>query len=150
VKRFLLDTNVVLDIVLDRRPHSTTAGALWGEIEKNRAEGLIAAHAVTTIYYLLRQGGGRRVAETTCEKIMRVMRVAPVNDAVIREALALGWDDFEDAVTAVAGHNSGCDAIVTRDTAGFRGSPTHVVNAKTAVTWIRSERGGGSGEPGLN
>jgi PIN domain-containing protein len=52
VKRLLLDFNVVLDVLLGRAPHETTATAVWAAIEEGRASGLLAAHGFTTIEYL--------------------------------------------------------------------------------------------------
>ena len=50
--RILLDVNLVLDILLDRRPHADAASLVWEAVETGRAEGFLSAHAVTTIHYL--------------------------------------------------------------------------------------------------
>ena len=55
MKRILLDTNVLLDVVLARKPHAEAGEALWEMIEEHNAEGRLAAHAITTFYYLLRK-----------------------------------------------------------------------------------------------
>ena len=67
--------------------------------------------------------------------------VAPADEAVLRRALSLGWTDFEDAVCAAAAEAAGCDVIVTRDPAGFRGSPVPVVDAATALSLLEEARG---------
>jgi hypothetical protein len=59
--------------------------------------------------------------------ILRVFRVAAVDNAVIQEALLLPFTEFEDAVTAAAALTAGCDFIVTRDPKGFRQSPVPAV-----------------------
>lgn len=45
--------------------------------------------------------------------------VAAVDEAVLRGAATLGWQDFEDAVTAAAALRARCDAIVTRNPKDF-------------------------------
>ncbi len=67
-----------------------------------------------------------------------VFGVAPVDDAVLRQALAMGWDDFEDAVCAAAGQAVDCDALATRDPSGFRRAGYPVMSAREAVAAIRS------------
>ena len=52
MKRVLVDVNVVLDVLLDRQPHVEASAAVWAAIETGSSEGLLAAHAVTTIHYL--------------------------------------------------------------------------------------------------
>jgi predicted nucleic acid-binding protein len=133
VKRILFDTNVVLDVLLDRQPHVEPSAAAWAVVEAGKLEGLLAAHAVTTIHYLLRKELGNAKAKRILSAILGVFGVAAVDGAVIQEALQLPFSDFEDAVTAAAGRSAGCDCIVTRDPKGFRGSPVPCL-APEAVT----------------
>ena len=49
MKRALFDVNVVLDVLLDRKPHVEASAAAWAAVETGAAQGLLAAHAVTTI-----------------------------------------------------------------------------------------------------
>lgn len=134
--RILLDVNVVLDVLLDRRPFADAASAVWSEIEEGSAEGLISAHAVTTVHYLnARAVGGRMAAETT-ESILSVFGVAAVDERVLRHALDLRWPDFEDAVTAVAASQAQCDALVTRNPDDFKRSPVRVVTPLEAAAWL--------------
>ncbi len=55
MKRVLFDVNVVLDVLLDRKPHADASAAAWAAVETGTAEGFLAAHAVTTIHYLIRK-----------------------------------------------------------------------------------------------
>ena len=121
-KKILFDTNIILDVLLDRQPHAEASVAAWAAAESGRVEGLIAAHAVTTIHYLLQKQVGNAKAKPILSSVLRVFKVAPVDSPVIDEALALPFTGFEDAVTAAAARHAGCVAIVTRDPKGFRGS----------------------------
>ncbi len=62
-----------------------------------------------------------------------------MDGAVVRNALALSWPDFEDAVCAAAAQAKDCDAIVSRDPAGFPDSPVPVLDPETALAWLISE-----------
>jgi predicted nucleic acid-binding protein len=87
------------------------------------SQGILAAHAVTTIHYLLQKDAGHLKAARVVASIPRVFRIATVDGAVLQDALQMSLSDFEDAVTAAAARLSGCDYIVTRGPKGFRGSP---------------------------
>ena len=123
MKRILFDTNVVLDVLLDRQPCVEASAAAWAVVETGILEGMLAAHAVTTIHYLVRKERGQVKARRIVSAILRVFGVAAVDGAVIQEALQLPFSDFEDAVTAAAARLAGCECIVTRDPKRFRGSP---------------------------
>jgi predicted nucleic acid-binding protein len=133
MKRVLADVNVVLDVLLDRHPHATASSAVWALIEERAAEGLLAAHAVTTIHYLLRKEQGPAKARRTLNAILRVFGVAAVDASVIQDALRLPGPDFEDSVTAAAAGAAGCDLIVTRDPKGFRSSPVLALTPEAAA-----------------
>ena len=133
MKRVLFDTNVVLDVLLDRQPYVEASSAAWAAVESGISEGMLAAHAVTTIHYLVRKEVGNIKARRIMTAILRVFGVAAVDGAVVQEALQLPFSDFEDAVTAAAARLAGCEYIVTRDPKGFRGSPVRPLTPE-AVT----------------
>ena len=139
MKRVLFDINVVLDVLLDRRPYAEASAAAWAAVETGVAEGLLAAHAVTTIHYLVRKEMGATKARRIISAILRVFGVAAVDAAVIQEALQLSGSDFEDAVTAAAARLGGCDYIVTRDPRGFRGSPVRSVTPEMVTPLLGKE-----------
>jgi predicted nucleic acid-binding protein len=131
--RALFDTNVILDVLLDQKPHVEASAAAWAAVETGVSEGLLAAHAVTTIHCLVRKEMGVMKARRIVSTILRVFGVATVDAVVIQEALQLPFTDFEDAVTASAARLAGCDYIVTHDPKGFRGSPVRSLTPE-AVT----------------
>lgn len=136
MRRILLDVNLILDVLLDRRPHAETASLVWEAVETGRAEGFLSAHAVTTIHYLNARAAKAATARDTTTALLSVFSVASVDEAVLGEAAALGWDDFEDAVTAAAARAARCDALVTRNRADFRRSPVRVLTPEQAAAWL--------------
>jgi len=132
MKRVLLDTNVVLEVLLDRQPHAEASAAIWLAAEFGLIQGMLASHAVTTIYYLVQKEKGNLGARRIVSDILRVFLVAPVDGAVIQEALQLPCPDFEDAVSAATARVAACYCIVTRDPKGFRGSPVRVLTPEAA------------------
>jgi predicted nucleic acid-binding protein len=133
MKRVLLDVNVMLDVLLDRQPHSEASAAVWSEVETGGAEGFLAAHAVATLHYLLAKEMGATRAKRAIVAILGVFRVAAIDSAVIREALELPGSDLEDAIAAVAARVAHCDYVVTRDPKGFRGSPVRPLTPEAVL-----------------
>jgi predicted nucleic acid-binding protein len=133
MRKTLVDVNVVLDVLLDRQPHAKASGVVWTAIESGSSQGLLAAHAVTTIHYLIQRELGAAKATNAIARILKVFGVAMVDGSVLQEALQLSLPDFEDSVTAAAAQLAGCDFIVTRDPKGFRGSPIRCFAPEGAV-----------------
>lgn len=137
--RVLVDTNVVLDVLLDRRPHAEAGGTVWAAVEAGKLEGVVAAHAITTIDYLIRKELGAVRARQTITSILRVFGVAPVDGPVIEDALLLPLPDFEDSVSCAAARRAGCEYIVSRDPKGFRGSPVRCLTPEATVPLFGSQ-----------
>jgi predicted nucleic acid-binding protein len=122
----LFDTNVLLDVLLDRRPFSLVAARLFGRVERRRLHGLIGATAVTTVHYLVTKAAGKRMARRTVRQLLSLFEVAPVDAAVLELAVKSLIDDFEDGVLHEAGRIAGAEALVTRDPRGFRAAQLRV------------------------
>lgn len=140
MKRLLLDVNVLLDVLLDRDPWSESAAALWAAVESGTARGFIPAHGVTTIHSLMRKARGAAFADRGVSELLSVFGVARVDASVLKAALSLRFAHFEDAVCAAAGGAARCDLLVTRDPAGFRGSPVEVASPGEALVRLARRR----------
>jgi predicted nucleic acid-binding protein len=136
-RRILLDLNVVLDVLLDRAPHADAAAAIWAAVESGEADGLLAAHSVTTLHYLATRSRDRAFADRCVADVLSVFDVATVGRAVLGEAVALRWGDFEDAVCAASAKAAGCDIITTRDPRGFKGSTCPALTPAETLAFLR-------------
>ena len=55
-------------------------------------------------------------------RLMALFEIASVNRTVIKDALIAKFSDFEDSIIYQAAHHAGADAIVSRDSKGFKQS----------------------------
>ena len=131
--RVLFDTNVLMDVLLERRPFVDESAQVIDQVVRGAVTGLICATTVTTIFYLTSREVGNEEARRHVEKLMSLYEVAPVNRAILEAALARNSPDFEDAVLAEAAHQAGAQAILTRNLKDFAHSP---VRAYTPRQWL--------------
>ena len=119
MKRVLYDTNVVLDVLLKREPFLADSAAALDAVGQGQVEGYIAGHAVTTLSYLLQRALGMAKSRQVLTDLLAKMRVAPVTDAGVRQALSGPFKDFEDGVTHAAAQEAKVSVIVTRNVSDF-------------------------------
>ncbi len=125
--RILLDIDVILDVLADREPFVDDAEAVLRQVEARALEGLVAAHTITTLPLLLARHLGKAKVRKVLTDLLHVVTVVPVDEDRIRHALALNWNDFENAVQAACAENAEADYLVTRDKRGFKKSAVKVV-----------------------
>ena len=120
--RVLVDTNVVLDVLLDRKPFSQAAARVFALVEESRIEGFLCATTVTTIDYLLGQALAPDKAHAALKRLLDLFEIAPVNRPVLEQALGSNISDFEDAVLEQSARLVLVDAIATRNLTDFQKS----------------------------
>ncbi|MBW4549636.1 MAG: PIN domain-containing protein [Aphanocapsa sp. GSE-SYN-MK-11-07L] len=125
--RVLIDTNVVLDFLQEREPFVENAARLFERIDVGEIEGFIAATTITNIYYIIRRVAGRVAAQDAITQVLSDLNICAVDLKVLEQALALNFEDFEDAVQYACAVVHGVDAIVTRDASGFINAEIPVV-----------------------
>lgn len=128
-KHYLVDTNVIIDMLLDRED-ADAACAVFDGAERGDYSLHICALSFTTMFYSLRKILSIEDRINALTQLNEAMEVAVVDSNVIDMALNSGWKDFEDAVqnfSAVADHQ--ISAIITRNTKDFKDSSLEVIDS---------------------
>lgn len=127
--RVLLDTNIVLDGLLEREPFFRDAKALFQAIRSGQVEGYITATTLTDIFYIARKAKGVAVARQDIFALLALMHICTVNRSILETAISSNLPDFEDAVQIACALNENLDAIITRDIQGFAGASLQILSA---------------------
>jgi predicted nucleic acid-binding protein len=138
--RVLFDTNVVLDLLLDREPHSTHAAELFSRVECGEITGFVCATTITTIHYLASKANGIHSAKKGVQNLLTLFDIAPVNRSVLEGALVGKFHDYEDAVVHEAARQIDAKAIVTRNARDFKFSTIPVYSPDEMVKMLHSEK----------
>jgi len=134
--KVLFDTNVVLDVLLEREPHVGAAARLFALVDKGSLEGSICATTATTVFYIADKSFGSKRAQAQVRDLLGLFDVATVDRDVLTHARELDFPDFEDAVLHEAAIAGGMSAIVTRDRAGFANATLPVFDPRELLAAV--------------
>ncbi len=129
----LLDTDVIIDVALDRHPHSGPASELLDRLERGQESAFIAWHTVSNFYYLVAPSRGGLSARDFIVELTRFVAVATTDTESVRYAAALPMTDFEDALQVAAAHACGAQHIVTRNAKDYERSPIRAISPQEAL-----------------
>ncbi|MDR1043386.1 MAG: PIN domain-containing protein [Clostridiales Family XIII bacterium] len=136
----LIDSNIILDYMLKNQGFFEDAEDVLVLAESGKYTGYVSASAITDIYYIARKAhGSKEKALSLIRELLDSVHVALVDEGVIRNAVDLEWNDFEDAVQFSVGSQVNADYIVTRDPKGFSGSKIEVADPKSLISMLASE-----------
>jgi predicted nucleic acid-binding protein len=119
----LLDTDVLIDVALDRESHVTASAALLEAVERGDAAGFIAWHSLSDFQYLVTPHHGSSGAKEFLLDLLHFVGVAQLSTASAAYAAGLPMKDFEDALQVAAATACGADVIATRNVRDYSGSP---------------------------
>lgn len=133
----MLDNNIILDHVGRREPfyRLSRLACLLGIT--GEAETYISVNMLTDLFYLLRKDYGSSGAQDMLASNLSFLKLVGVSAADAQAALALRWNDFEDALVAQCAKKIGADYIVTRNVKDFRESSVRAVTPEELFEILR-------------
>jgi predicted nucleic acid-binding protein len=117
--KVLLDTNVILDVPLERHPFYSESVQVLSLVYQRQIEGYISASTFSDLYYIIRKDKGRESALDFLRRTATFCQIATVDRAIISMALTTNFRDFEDAIQYATAVINQLDAIVTRNPQDF-------------------------------
>jgi predicted nucleic acid-binding protein len=143
--RVLLDTNVLLDSILQRPPWHLEADA----VVQASALGQVGCAAITlslaTVFYVARKAVGAATARAAVRRCLGSFAVLPIDRRTLLDADAMAGSDFEDNILIAAASIASADAIITRNVADFSHSPIPVWEPAELLRKLRAGSSPASG-----
>lgn len=118
--KIMIDLNVILDVLQKRNPFYETSAALLAAAEIGDVDGFISAHSVTTLFYLIQKGSSSSEARAAITNLLQFLKIGPVDQTTIEQALNLDYSDFEDAVQMMSAVQCRADYLITRNTKDYQ------------------------------
>lgn len=127
IKAFV-DTNILIDLIADRRPFSRFAIDIFQKAEKEQLELFASSHSVATTHYVLKKYLEEKELRLVISEMLELLTVIPVDQSVLKKALKSTLKDFEDAVQLMAAQSvHSISHLVTRNIKDYKGAPIEVL-----------------------
>lgn len=131
MKRVLVDTDVILDLLEKREPFAQDAARLFQAARTGKLELHISALCVSNLYYLLRKRRGHEQALVQLGLLFKMCDIVSVDKQVVLDAMKSRFTDFEDGIQYFAARATNrIEAIVTRNTKDYRHSEIPVMSPR--------------------
>ncbi len=116
----LIDLNIILDVLQKREPFFEASAQLLAAAETGQISGLVAAHSITTLFYLIQKDKSAADARAIITNLLQFLEIIPVQQNTIEQALNLDYRDFEDAVQMISAVQAKVDCLVTRNSKDYQ------------------------------
>jgi predicted nucleic acid-binding protein len=132
----LLDTDVLLDLALDRAPHAEAAARLVDWLQHHPKQGFVAWHSISNFYYLAVPKQGQGATRDFIMDLTGFVEIALTSTESLRYAVQLPMKDFEDAMQVAAATACGADRIATRNVRDYAKSPVKALSPKSLLNLL--------------
>lgn len=131
------DSNVVLDVLLNRADFISDSMAALKFSELRKVKGFISVVSITDIFYLLKKNlKNNQAAIEKMKTLLKIVSIAKADKKTAFQAINSGWNDFEDAVQYSVAKKLKAKYIVTRNKKDFSNSRIAVVTPKEFLELI--------------
>ncbi len=128
MKKYFVDTNILIDFIADRKPFSKFAFKFFLLAEKGDIQLYTSSHSIATTYYLLKKYIDEKKLRIILLNLMDYLRIIPTDIHILKKGLNSKFKDFEDALQAQCAYTiKDMDGIVTRNPKDFRNCTIPVI-----------------------
>ncbi len=113
--KIFLDTNIVLDVLDDKRPFHSSAAELYRIIEESEVKGFISESVLTTTDYILQKVATKEIRTSMISHLLGLLEVLPCNTQICNKALQSNFSDLEDAILYQIALSGGIEYFITND-----------------------------------
>ncbi|MDR1134620.1 MAG: PIN domain-containing protein [Clostridiales Family XIII bacterium] len=111
----MIDTNIVLDDILNRAPNAETARKVSQLVTDGTVNGYLTANCLTDIFYIVSKHRNDDTARKVIRNLLLTFSVVSVDGDDCLTAIDLPMSDFEDALVLVCAEKADLSCIVTND-----------------------------------
>ncbi len=139
MKKIFLDSDVLLDLLLNREPFTDDIAAIIEDSLSSDIKLCVSPITMTNINYIIGKLENQKKADTQRRKLLQIVQVETVGQLIISTASNSRFKDFEDAVQNYCAEESGHQIIITRNTKDYKESDLSILTPKEYLAKIRTE-----------
>ena len=123
MKKVFLDTNIIVDLIADRKPFSKYSIEIFKKAEEKKIKLFTSSHSIATTHYLLKKYLEEKILRDVLYNLLDYVTVIAVDIDILKKGLRSKHKDFEDSIQILCASSvEKIDCIVTRNIKDFRES----------------------------
>lgn len=139
MNKVLIDTDIILDFLFDRKPFSDDASKILSLCESKQMQGFVTAIMLSNIYYLLRKTAKHEKVIESLKVLMNILDIVTTDRKSVLNALNSEFKDFEDALQDFSAESDKeINIIITRNIKDYKSSNLSVMQPEIYLKTFNS------------
>ena len=137
MKKIYLDTNIIIDLLIERVPFSKYAIQIFKKAEEQSIVLYTSSHSIATTHYILKKYIDEKKLREILNDLIDLVNIVPVDLEILRSGLNSKYKDFEDSIQIYSANNiKDISFIVTRNIKDFKDSEITALPPEQAIELI--------------
>ncbi|MBK9936411.1 MAG: PIN domain-containing protein [Cytophagaceae bacterium] len=137
MKKIYLDTNIIIDLLIERVPFSKYAIQIFKKAEEQSIVLYTSSHSIATTHYILKKYIDEKKLREILNDLIDLVNIVPVDLEILRSGLNSKYKDFEDSIQIYCANNiKDISFIVTRNIKDFKDSEITALPPEQAIEFI--------------
>lgn len=120
--KVLIDTNVILDVLCNRKMFVEDSLKIFKLSETKQIDGYISALSIANIIYIMRKELSHINVKKILEMLSHIFNIIELNEQDLMEACNLQFNDYEDGIHCNQASRIKADYIITRNIKDYKNS----------------------------
>ena len=139
MKKIFIDTNIALDLLLERNKFFNLAKTVFIVANRQRITLCFSALSFGTITYFLEQKFTKEETKNKLKEFAKIVRILPFNEHIIDNALYSNFKDVEDGYQYFVAKEYNIPIIITRNTKDFLVDDLSVITPEQFLNMYRKQ-----------
>jgi predicted nucleic acid-binding protein len=122
-----VDTNVLMDVLLEREPFFASSQEIWTLCEAGAIHGQISVISFNNVFYVVRKRKSKEEAKRSLAVLRNIFTPVALDGQIINQAVDADFRDFEDAIQFHSALRGNAKFLITRNVRDFPESEAIVV-----------------------
>jgi predicted nucleic acid-binding protein len=127
--KIFLDTDIVLDLLLERQPFYTSASKVFALADRKLISLFVSSVTFVNTNYVLCSHIGEKAAKSTLRNLKIIVTILPVDEKIVGLALNSEFKDFEDAIQHFTATENGIKVLLSRNIKDYKHAQLRVITA---------------------
>ncbi|HMA99870.1 MAG TPA: PIN domain-containing protein [Spirochaetota bacterium] len=129
-EKIFIDSDVILDVILERQPHFENSQRILAYIENNIFNGYTSSLILSNCFYIINNKKNKDAALKAIRKLRSILTILSFTDKEIGESINSSFTDFEDGIQYFICINNDLPTLITRNIKDFKKSNINIFTPK--------------------
>jgi predicted nucleic acid-binding protein len=133
-KKLFIDSDIILDVLTKRDMFYESAVEIFDLGYAKKLDLYTTAVVLANVFYLLRKKYGTEKSKEQIKKLRLIIKVLPINEKIVDDALTSKFGDFEDSLQYFSAKENNIPVLITRNTKDYKEKGLIIQTAEEYLT----------------